>query len=48
MADNQEDREWQELWEARVAAIENVLGKSEDTVAYTDLYRQSALKAKGA
>lgn len=34
MADKAEDNEWQESWDARVAAIETVLGKSEDTVGH--------------
>jgi hypothetical protein len=34
MADEAEDNEWHEWWDARVAAIEGVLGKSEDIVGH--------------
>ena len=34
MAVKADDNEWQEWWDARVAAIEGVLGKSEDVVGH--------------
>lgn len=34
MADNDEHKEWQRWWDARVAAMESVLGKSDNTVRH--------------
>lgn len=34
MADKPQDNDWKEWWDARVAAIETVLGQSEDTVGH--------------
>lgn len=37
MADEANDDDWQEWWDARVAAIETLLGKSEDIVGHANV-----------
>jgi hypothetical protein len=48
LPDKVQDNEWQEWWDARVAAIEAVLGKSEDTVGHAVVPFQFGAEMGGA